>query len=77
MTLGVEEFLESSTLHNPPVVQDDDLIHVRESRFGWNPIGKEPVAGRRALAAVDVLSILNYPTAALCRHTANPSEKRT
>jgi hypothetical protein len=44
MALGLEELLKSSTLHNPAVIQDDDLIHVCEGRFDWNLIAKEPVA---------------------------------
>jgi hypothetical protein len=77
MALGFEKFLKSSAHHNPSVLQEDELIHVREGCFGWNLIANEPVVGRHALAAVDVLSILNYPTAVLCGHTANTSEKRT
>lgn len=32
MALGLEEFLECPPFYNPSVVEDDDLIHVRESR---------------------------------------------
>jgi hypothetical protein len=62
MTLGFEEFFESSALHDPPVIEDDDFIYVSKGRFGRYSIAKEPAAGRHALAAVDVLFILNYPT---------------